>query len=63
MRVCQSEREDFERRALVVCRARPGVHAVGDGIEFVLRVDRQVSALGQALAQQAVGVLAGGSLS
>jgi hypothetical protein len=40
--------------------ARSAVEAVGDGIEFVLTVDREVSALRQILPQQPVGVLAGG---
>ena len=42
--------------------ARSVVEAVGDGIELVLTVDREVGALGQVLAQQPVGVLAGAAL-
>src|SRR6202051_5409291 len=42
--------------------ARSAVEAVGDGIEFVLTVDREVSTLGQILPQQPVGVLAGTAL-
>lgn len=36
--------------------SRPGVHAVGDSIEFVLAEQAQVCALGHVLAQQAVRV-------
>ena len=36
--------------------ARPVVQAVGDSIEFVLCVDREVGSFGQVLSQQAVGV-------
>src|SRR5258708_11134185 len=42
--------------------ARSGVQAVGDGVEFVLTVDREIRALGQVLAQQPVGVLTGAAL-
>ena len=38
------------------------VQAVGDGVEFGLGMSRQVGALGQVLAQQPVGVLAGAAL-
>ena len=62
MRAGQRLREDLQRGKPVVRRARSGVHAVGDGVEFVLRVDRQIGALGQVLAQQPVGVLAGAAL-
>src|ERR1700751_1597318 len=41
---------------------RTAVEAVGDAIEFVLAVDREVSALRQILPQQPVGVLAGTAL-
>src|SRR5260370_17887182 len=41
---------------------RSAVEAVGDGIEFVLAVNREVSALWQVLPQQPVGVLAGTAL-
>jgi hypothetical protein len=37
---------------------RPAVEAIGDSVEVILTVDREVSALGQILAQQTVGVLA-----
>src|SRR5258707_12640095 len=42
--------------------ARSAVEAVGDGIEFVLTEDRDVSTLRQILPQQPVGVLAGTAL-
>ena len=38
------------------------VQAVGDGVEIVLTEAAQVRALGQVLAQQPVGVLAGAAL-
>ena len=38
--------------------AWPVVHQICDGVQHVLVMHRQVSALGQELAQQAVGVLA-----
>jgi len=41
-----------------VSGAWPSVEAVGNGIEIVLGEGAQVGALGQVLAQQAVGVLA-----
>src|SRR5258707_9953563 len=41
---------------------RSAVEAVGDGIEFVLTVDREVRALWQILTQQPVGVLTGAAL-
>ena len=37
--------------------------AIGDGVEFVLTVDRKVCAFGQVLTQQSVGVFAGTVLS
>src|SRR5471032_1771941 len=40
----------------------PTVQTVGNGIEFVLTVDREVGAFGQILAKQSVGVLAGSAL-
>ena len=54
--------EDLKRRAERMGCARSAVEAVGDGIEFVLAVQRQVGALGQVLAQQPIGVLAGAAL-
>jgi len=55
-------REDGQRGVEAVRSPRSVVQAVGDGIEFVLAVDAQVRALGQVLAQKAVGVLAGTAL-
>ena len=40
----------------------PTVHAVGDAVEVILAEGAQVGALGQVLAQQPVGVLAGAAL-
>ncbi len=54
--------EDDEWRLEAVRGAWPGVQAVGDSVELFLAVDAQVRALGQVLAQQAVGVLAGATL-
>ena len=45
-----------------VSRAWPAVQTVGNCIEFVLTVDREVRAFGQILAQQPVGVLTGAAL-
>ena len=42
--------------------ARPAVQAIGDSIEFVLTVDRQVGAFGKVLIQQFVGVFASAAL-
>src|SRR5258708_24983955 len=42
--------------------ARSAVEAVGDGIEFVLTVDREVGAFWQVLTQQPVGILTGAAL-
>ena len=36
MRAGQGLSEDLQRREPVVCSARSAVHAVGNGIEFVL---------------------------
>ena len=43
--------EDFERRVECMCGTRPAVETIGDGVEVILTVDREVSALGQILAQ------------
>ena len=40
----------------------PTVQTVGNGIEFVLTVGREVGAFGQILAKQSVGVLAAPAL-
>ena len=45
-----------------VSGARPAVQAVGDHVEFVLTVEREVGAFRQILAQQPVGVLANSAL-
>jgi hypothetical protein len=45
-----------------VSRARSAVQTVGDGVEFVLTVERKVCAFGQILAQQSVGVFADAAL-
>ena len=62
MRASQGLSEALQRREPVVCSARAAVHAVGNSVEFVLGVDRQVRALGQVLSQQPVGVLARAAL-
>jgi hypothetical protein len=54
--------DHLERRVKVVRSPGSMVKAIGDRIEFVLAVDRQIGALGQVLAQQAVGVLTGAAL-
>jgi hypothetical protein len=41
---------------------RPAAEVVGDGIEVILTVGREISVLGQIPAPQAVGVLAGSTL-
>lgn len=58
----QHLRKHLQRRTEFMRRARSAVEAVGDGIQVRLGVHRQVSALGQILAQQSVGVLAGATL-
>ena len=62
MRTGQGLREHLQRRMPIVRSARPVVEAVGDGLEFVLAVDRQVGALGQVLTKQAIFVLEGAAL-
>ena len=59
---CEHSSKDFERGMERVSGAWPSVEAVGSGIEIVLGEGAQVGALGQVLAQQAVGVLAGAAL-
>ena len=49
-------RIDFQRRGKVQTFSWARVQAMGDGVQLALRVARQVSALGQVLAQQAIGV-------
>ena len=55
-------RIDFQRRGKVQTFSRARVQAIGDGVQLALRVPRQVRALGQVLAQQAIGVLIGAAL-
>ena len=59
---CKHTFEELEWRIKCMGSARSAAGAVGDGIEFVLTVDREVSALRQLLPQQPVGVLAGTAL-
>lgn len=54
--------EDLQRGVPVEGFAWPAVEAVGDGVEVILRVDGQIRALGQVLAQQSVGIFAGAAL-
>ena len=54
--------EDLQRRLEGMRGAGSIVQAVGDGVEFLLGVHRQIGALGQVLPQQPVGVLAGAAL-
>ncbi|REG45606.1 hypothetical protein B0G80_9235 [Paraburkholderia sp. BL6669N2] len=46
----------------VVSCTRPAIQTVGHGVEFVLTVDRKVSAFRQILSQQPVGVFASAAL-
>ena len=55
-------RIDFQGRGEIETFPRARVQAVRDGVQLALRVARQVRALGQVLAQQAVGVLVGAAL-
>src|SRR5258708_9336409 len=59
---CEHTFEHLEWRMKGMCSTRSAVEAVGDGIEFVLTVDREVSALWQVLTQQPVSVLTGAAL-
>ena len=59
---CEHVREDGQRGVEAMSGTRPGVEAVGDGIEIFLAVDAQIGALGQVLAQETIGVLAGAAL-
>lgn len=62
MKVGQHLSEHLQRREPLVRGTRMGIHALGNGVELRLQVDRQIGALGQVLAQQAIGVLAGAAL-
>jgi hypothetical protein len=55
--------EDFGRFLPVECLPWTVVELVGDGVEFSLRVARQVGSFGEVLAQEAVGVLVAAPLS
>ena len=55
-------RIDFQGRRKVEIFSRARVQPMGDGVQLVLGVARQVCALGQVLAQQAIGVLIGTAL-
>ena len=55
-------RIDFQGRGKVQTFSRARVQAVREGVQLALRVARQVRALGQVLAQQAIGVLVGAAL-
>lgn len=59
MRACQGLRKYVVSRLPVGRSAWPVVVAVGDDVEVVMGVDRQVGVLRQVLAQQPVGVLTG----
>ncbi|MDH5701048.1 MAG: hypothetical protein OEZ41_13930 [Nitrospirota bacterium] len=52
-------RKDLQGRGPVQTFSRSGVQPMSDGIQFALGVARQVRALGQILAHQAIGVLIG----
>ena len=53
---------DFQERGNVEPYARAQIQAMHDGVHLALHVPRQVRALGQALVQEAVGVLVGAAL-
>ena len=55
-------RIDFQGRGEIETFPRARVQAVREGVQLALRVARQVRALGQVLAQQAIGVLVGAAL-
>lgn len=50
-------RQDFDRAFEVEAFARPDAQLIGNRIQMLLAVDRQVRAFGQVLADQAVDVL------
>lgn len=50
------------RRAPVQCFPGPAIHQVCNRIQLLLAVDRKIRALGQELANQAIGVLVGAPL-
>ena len=55
-------RIDFQGRRKIEAFPRARIQAMGNGVQFALRVARQVGPLGQILAQQAIGVLVGAAL-
>ena len=55
-------RRDFQGRRNVETFPRACVHAMRDGVQLALGIARQVRALGQVLAQEAMGVLVGAAL-
>ena len=52
-------RRDFQRRRKVETFPWACVQAMGDDVQLALGITRQVCALGQVLAQEAMGVLVG----
>jgi len=55
-------RVDFQGRGKVETFPRARVQAMRDGVQLALRIARQVRALGQVLAQQAIRILVGAAL-
>ena len=55
-------RRDFQGRGEVQTLSRARVQAMRDGVQFALRVARQVRPLGQVLAQQPIRILVGATL-
>ena len=55
-------RIDFQGRGKVETFPRACVQPIGDGVQLTLGVARQVCALGQVLAQQAICILVGATL-
>lgn len=55
-------RIDFQRRGKVETFPWARVQPIGDGVQLALGVAGQVRALGQVLAQQAIGILVGPAL-
>jgi len=55
-------RTDFQEHGEVQIISRVRVEAMRDGVQFTLRIARQVCPRGQVLAQQPVGVYVGTTL-
>ena len=55
-------RRDFQGRGEVQTRSRARVQPMRDGVQFALRVARQVRPLGQVLAQQPIRIFVGATL-